>query len=121
MIVLVFLLSVRELAGNARCPDDDSLLLDIVPEEFWCPDIYCRRVIHNLDETLLAPMYQVFRTGITKATIATPAGGPYQMEHAVWRTDNAWVAHHLLLAYLRLQPDAVHLLPRPSVTTVDKS
>ena len=101
VIVLVLLLPIRESAWNARCPDDDGLLLDVVPEEFGGPDIDRRRVAHHLDETLLTPVYQVFRTGIAEASVASPTGRPHQMEHAVGRTDDAGVAHHLLLADFR--------------------
>ena len=43
------------------------------------------------------------------------------MKYAVGRADDAGVAHHTLIAYLRTQPDAAHLLPVPSVVTVDKA
>ena len=61
VVVLMILLTVWEYAWDARCPDDDSLLLDIVPKQFWRPDIHCRRVRHHLDKSLFRPVYQVLR------------------------------------------------------------
>ena len=121
MIVFVLLLSVGKLTGNARRPDDDSLLFDVVPEEFGCPDINGSRIGHHLNEALLTPVYQVLGTGIAEASVAAPAAGPYQMECAVGSANDGRVAHHALMTDLRSQPDAVDLLPVPAVATVDKA
>ena len=72
MVVLVVFQSVRELARNTRCPDDDSLLFDVVPEQFRSPYVDGGGIRHHFDETLFAPVYQVLRTRIAKAQIATP-------------------------------------------------
>ena len=121
VVVLVLFLSVGKLARDAGGPDDDSLLADIVPEQLGCPDVDGGGVGHHLDEALLAPVHQVFRTGIAEAAVAPPAGRPHQMEHAVGGADDGGVAHHALLAHLRLQPDAVDRLPLPTVATVDET
>ena len=120
MIVFVILLPVRILSWNARRPNNDSLPLDVVPEEFGCPDINGRCVLHDLDETLFAPVYQILRTGIAEASVASPTGRPHQMEHTVRCADDARIAHHTLIPHLRFQPHALYLLPRPSVTAIDK-
>ena len=120
MIVLVFLLSVRVLPRNARCPNDNSLLLDVIPEEFRSPDIHRCRIAHDLDETLFTPMHQVLRISISETSVSSPARRPHQMEHAVGGSDDAGVAHHFLMPNLRTKPNAVHLLPVPSVATIDK-
>ena len=118
MIVFVFLLSVREFTRNARSPHDNSLLLDIIPKEFWCPYIHRCRICHYLDETLFTPMHQVFRTCIAKAPVPSPAAGPYEMEHPIGRTSDTWVTHYFLLSHLWTQPDTVNLLPVPTVIAV---
>ena len=72
VVVLVVFQCIREFAWNARCPDDDGLLLHIVPEQLWSPYIDRCRVWHHLDETLLAPVLQVLRTGVAEPSVATP-------------------------------------------------
>ena len=101
MVVLVLFLSVGEFPGDARRPDDDSLLLHVVPEQFGSPDVDSRRIFHHLDEALLAPVLQVLGAGIAEAPVASPGGGPYQMERTVGRADDGRVSHDLLLSYLR--------------------
>ena len=118
MIVFVFLLSVREFTRNARSPYDNSLLLDIIPKEFWCPYIHRCRICHYLDETLFTPMHQVFRTGVAKALVPSPTTGPHEMKHPIGRTDNRRITHYFLLSHLRAQPNAVNLLPVPTVIAV---
>ena len=39
VVVLVLLLSVGELAGDARSPHDNGLPFHVVPEQFRCPDV----------------------------------------------------------------------------------
>ena len=116
----MILLTIRKLTWNARCPYNDSLLLHIVPEEFGRPDVDCRRIRHHLDETLFIPMYQILRTSIAKASVTSPTRRPHEMEHTIGRTNNRGVAHHFLIPHLRLQPDAIHLLPGPSVVAINK-
>ena len=121
MIVFVFLLSVRVFTRNARSPYNNSLLLDIIPKEFWCPDIHRRRICHYLDETLFTPMHQVLRTGIAKAPIPSPTAGPHEMKHPIGCTDYRRITHHFLLSNLWTQPNAVNLLPVPTVIAVYES
>ena len=121
MVVLVVFQSVRELARNTRCPDDDSLLLDVVPEQLRSPYVDGGGIRHHLDETLLAPVYQILRTGIAKAQVTTPRAGPYQMERAIRCTDDRGVAHHTLFAHLRSEPHPVNSFPVPTVVAVDKA
>lgn len=65
-------------------------------------------------------MHQVATLGITEATVAPPAAGPYQMEHTVWGTDDGRVAHHFLLAYLRSQEGARNTVPMDGIPTIDE-
>ena len=120
MVVLVFLLSVRELTGYARSPDDNGLLAFVIPKEFWCPHIDGRGISHHLDETLITPMLQVLGTSIAKAAVTTPGTGPNEVERAIGGTDDAWITHDTLFAHLRLQPRAGNGVPVPAIIAVDE-
>ena len=120
MVVLVVFLAVRKLAWYARCPDDNGLPVLVVPEQFWSPDVDGSGIRHHLYVTLLAPVFQVFRRGIAKASVATPGTGPNQMERAIGCTDNTGVAHNTLLSHLGFKPGARNGVPMPTVVAINE-
>ena len=65
-------------------------------------------------------MHQVATLGITEATVAPPAAGPYQMEHTIGGTDDGRVAHHFLLAHLRGKEGARNTVPMDGISTIDE-
>ena len=120
IVLLVFDTQGEVLARHTRCPYHHCLLAVFIPEEFRCPYIHGSRIVHHLDEFRFAPMHQVATLGITEATVAPPAAGPYQMEHTVWGTDDGRVTHHFLLAYLRSQEGARNTVPMDGIPTIDE-
>ena len=77
-------------------------------------------MFHDGHELLLAPMHQIGGAGMAEAQIATPLGGPDQMEHTVRPAEQAGVAHQLAFAYPGLQEMARHIGPPVSIHAVGK-
>ena len=121
VVIVVVFESVGEFARNARSPDYHVLPFHVVIKQFGSPHVDRGGVVHHGDEAFLCPVDEVFRRGVAKSFVTSPAGGPHQMEGAVGAFHDGWVAHHLLVAHLGGEECALDGIPVDAVVTVDET
>src|SRR5882762_5282023 len=118
VIVLFIFLSPGKAKGDRGSPYNKKLSAILFIKDLRRPYIKSiRLLLHNRDELLIAPVYQVFGAGIPESFITIPSRGPYQVPDTIRTLRHRWIPHQLLLPDSRPEPGPAKIRPTVAVRT----